>query len=94
MITSTIHDLSLIACDKINKNFQRDVKRCGLGANGYGSIGFDGSILGCQEQTSKFDDNNIFYLGNIYNQGIEKIRHEKLLKLYSKTIQSKSSNKN
>lgn len=58
---------------------QRNFFRCGLGTT-FGSIGYDGSIYGCQEQPSK--KNNIFYLGNINKQGIEAERHKKLLSTY------------
>ena len=61
----------------INKN----VERCGLGTNS-ASVGYDGSIYGCQEQTSK--ENNIFYLGNIFT-GINIEKHKQLLSNYSFT---------
>ena len=56
------------------------VLRCGLGTT-TGSIGYDGSIYGCQEQTSK-NNKNIFFIGNIYNGGIDIEKHKKLLKFY------------
>lgn len=56
-----------------------NVLRCGLGTT-LASIGYDGKIYGCQEQTSKIDK-NIFLIGDIYN-GIDVSRHELLLKSY------------
>jgi radical SAM protein with 4Fe4S-binding SPASM domain len=61
---------------EINRNCQR----CGLGTS-FGSIGYDGNIYGCQEQDSKGTD-NIFYIGNIFNGGINKKLHIKLLSEY------------
>lgn len=55
--------------------------RCGLGTI-YGSIGYDGTIYGCQEQDSKNNANNLFNLGNIYTGGINKKKHKKLLKKF------------
>lgn len=55
--------------------------RCGLGTN-FGSIAYDGTIYGCQEQDSRGQD-NIFNLGNIYTGGIDIERQKKLLELYS-----------
>lgn len=59
----------------------REVARCGLGTVG-GSIAYDGTIYGCQEQDSHGKD-KIFMIGNIYNGGINKELHEKLLKTIS-----------
>ena len=56
------------------------LKRCGLGT-GLGAIGYDGSIYGCQEWTSRKNE-NIYYIGNIYKGGIDIKRHTKLLKTY------------
>lgn len=58
-------------------NQEKAINRCGLGMN-FGSIGYDGKIYGCQEQDSKFNADNIFYIGDIYN-GIDQARHTKLL---------------
>jgi len=66
----------------IDREICRSVNRCGLGTS-LGSIGYDGSIFGCQEQTSK-KENNIFYIGNIYENGIDQEKHKKLLTLYNK----------
>ena len=57
-------------------------ERCGLGVN-YGSIAYDGTIYGCQEQDSR-STSDIFKLGNIYTGGIEAERHKRLTSLYSK----------
>ena len=57
--------------------------RCGLGTT-YGSISYDGTIYGCQEQDSR-STNDLFKLGNIYTGGIEEERQIKLLKIYSQS---------
>lgn len=79
--------------NKINNRDYRLVKkpvmRCGLGTTSV-SVGYDGSIYGCQEQPSK--ENNIFYLGNILTNQIEKERHKKLLNLFYNTINEKCIN--
>ncbi len=54
--------------------------RCGMGT-GFGSIGYDGKIYGCQEQDSK-TDKNIFYIGDIFS-GIDIDKHISLLDTYS-----------
>ena len=73
----------LISFAKENKeiNISRNCMRCGLGTLS-GSIGYDGSIYGCQEQPSK-DITNIFYIGHLEN-GINKELHINLLKEYNK----------
>lgn len=50
--------------------------RCGLG-NGFGSINYKGDIFSCQEMPSRTNENEIFYLGNIFT-GIEQSRIELL----------------
>lgn len=57
-----------------------NVKRCGLGTTTC-SVGWDGNIYGCQEQTSK-GEKSFFYIGNIYNNGIDINKHKKLLEFY------------
>lgn len=75
-----IHDLD-VSTDRLMKSTsERQVIRCGLGT-GMGSIGYDGSIYGCQEQDSR-DKKNIFYIGDIYN-GINQEKHEHLLLKYA-----------
>ena len=86
-------DLHLLKQDKNQKKENRNPFRCGLGINGYGSIGYDGSILACQEQTSKNNDKNIFYLGNIYKKGIEKEKQNNLVKLYIESVKNECDNK-
>lgn len=54
--------------------------RCGLGTTSVG-IGVNGEIFGCQEHDS-YDSESIFYLGNIFKDGIEKNRHIRLLESY------------
>ena len=61
---------------------QLSVERCGLGT-AMGSISYDGTIYGCQEQTSGYEHNNIFILGNIFTGGIDVERHKKLLLAYT-----------
>lgn len=73
------HDLTIYQNKNESVDFQRSLFRCGLGTT-FGSVGFDGSIYGCQEQPSK-DNKNIFYIGNI-NTGIDKTRHSQLLSKY------------
>lgn len=71
------HDLNTLT----NKqNNERSIVRCGLGTS-MGSIGYDGSIYGCQEQDSKGKD-SIFYIGNI-DSGIDQGLHKRLLTKYS-----------
>ena len=62
-----------------NKKSSRSANRCGLGT-GMGSIGYDGSIYGCQEQDSLGHD-SFFYLGNIYD-GIDIEKHKQFLQEY------------
>ncbi len=50
--------------------------RCGMG-NGFGSINYKGDIFSCQEMPSRTNENEIFYLGNIFT-GIEQSRIELL----------------
>lgn len=57
------------------------LERCGLGTISLG-IGVDGSIFGCQEHNS-YSEEDIFYLGNIYKEGIEPERHLRLLMAYN-----------
>ena len=73
-------------------NINHSIYRCGLGT-GLGSIAYDGNIYGCQEQPSK-DDKNIFLIGNIFNGGIDKNKHSKLLKKYWERTQPKCENEN
>lgn len=56
-----------------------NLKRCGLGTT-LSSIGYDGKIYGCQEQTSK-TEKNIFLIGDIFS-GINVNQHKNLLKTY------------
>ena len=82
------HDLQILykegTEDLIDK--WQDIDRCGLGTQGV-AIGYDGSIYACQEQTTRSAKNDIFYLGNIYEQGVEIERHKRLLSLYYNTSQ-------
>lgn len=54
--------------------------RCGLGTSSLG-IGVKGEIFGCQEHNT-YDLTSPFYLGNIFKDGIERERHERLLHMY------------
>lgn len=49
---------------------------CGWGTVSFG-VGTDGRIFGCQERSSH-DDNDIFWIGDIFN-GIDEKKHRKLL---------------
>ena len=82
------HDLNTLTNNN-HKKTSRPAVRCGLGT-GMGSIGYDGSIFGCQEQTSKGKD-NIFYIGNL-NTGINKELHSRLLASYVEENQQMSEN--
>lgn len=76
---------------KIIRNKIRNIEHCGLGTIS-GSIGYNGNIYGCQEQDSQNLD-SIFYLGNIYKDGIEQDRHETLLKAWAYCGENKSENR-
>lgn len=69
-------------------NISRSCQRCGLGITS-GSIGYDGSIYGCQEQVSK--KNNIFYIGNL-SQNIDPYLHSILLSEYTQREKTISNN--
>jgi radical SAM protein with 4Fe4S-binding SPASM domain len=84
------HDLQVYNNFTPQLNINRSIIRCGMGTT-FGSIGYDGSIFGCQEQTSKTKD-NIFYLGNIFDTKIEKNKHIALLKEYNKKYISQCEN--
>lgn len=60
-------------------DFPHNLNRCGLGTT-LSSIGYDGKIYGCQEQTSKIDK-NIFFIGDIFS-GIDINKHKNLLETY------------
>jgi radical SAM protein with 4Fe4S-binding SPASM domain len=55
----------------------REIFRCGLGTTN-ASIGPNGDIYSCQEQTSQDSIDNPFYIGNIYD-GIDTEKHSALL---------------
>ena len=57
--------------------------RCGLGTT-IGGIGYDGSIYACQEWPT-IEQKNIFYIGDIFNGGIDPNKHSILLEKYIKT---------
>ena len=74
------------------RQLYKNVERCGLGTT-YSSIGYDGNIYGCQEQTSR-DEKNIFLIGNIYT-GIDQEKHYNLLnKFYNTKNESCINNEN
>lgn len=73
------------------KDIPHNILRCGLGTT-LGSIGYDGKIYGCQEQTSKIDK-NIFLIGDIFT-GIDKEKHANLLKTYYEGQEPVCKNKN
>lgn len=68
--------------DYYNINKHCSVWRCGLGT-ATGSISWDGSIYGCQEQVSQ-GHSTIFYIGSIYKNGIDIKKHYNLLSFYYK----------
>ena len=70
------HDLKVVR-NSFSNDWTHPIMRCGLGTS-LGSIGYDGSIYGCQEQTSQ-GPKSIFYIGNIFNGGIDKNKHLQLL---------------
>lgn len=84
------HDTEVLKQNKTELNISRSPQRCGMGT-GYGSIGFDGKIYGCQEQNSK-DLKNIFYIGDIYN-GIDTQKHMALLEKYTQQAIAQCENK-
>lgn len=51
--------------------------RCGLGTTSIG-VSTDGSLSACQENSTYYDQSNIFYIGDVFN-GIDKEKHLKLL---------------
>jgi uncharacterized protein len=65
----------------IDEKITMTTKRCGLGTTSCG-IGTRGEIFGCQEHNT-YDENDVFYLGNIYTGGVELDRQKKLLDFYS-----------
>ena len=72
--------LYLYAIGPAETNISRTPNRCGLGTTS-GSVGYDGSIYGCQEQVSK-DVADIFYIGDL-KTGINKNLHTNLLQKYT-----------
>ena len=66
------------------------VMRCGLGT-GLGAIGYNGNIYACQEYTCQGDQTD-FYIGNIYNGGIDQEKHFKLLNMYYESYNKLSFN--
>lgn len=84
------HDLYAFNNIKLDFEESRSCQRCGLGT-GFGSIGYNGNIYGCQEQDSK-GSNSKFYLGNIY-QGIDINKHSLLLEEYQRPQKVMCENK-
>ena len=77
--TILIHDTAVID-NTFNNLVPNWDDNCGLGISHVG-INWNGDIYGCQEQTYNFDKNNdnIFLIGNIYQGGINKEKHIKLI---------------
>ena len=73
-------------------NAVKNVMRCGLGTSS-GSIGYNGDIYGCQEQDSKGVGASQFYIGNIYDGGIDVKLHDVLLKKYAYSGRNKCENR-
>lgn len=76
--------------NKEEKQIKDPLMRCGLGT-GLGAIGYNGNIYGCQEFTSQ-GENTLFYIGNIYKNGIDIQKHSELLKMYQNGIKQKKFN--
>lgn len=89
------HDIKQITNSFIDiDKYQLNINRCGLGTTNV-VFGPNGNIYSCQEQPSR-TNSNLFYLGNIYKDGIEKERHIQLINTYlndSKVISSSNPNK-
>lgn len=68
--------------DKDIYNIQKwiSLERCGLGTITV-AIGYDGKIYGCQEQVSP-NNKSIFLIGDLFNNGIDEIKHKNLLQIY------------
>lgn len=66
------------------------VMRCGLGTT-LGAIGYNGNIYGCQEYTCQ-GEQSIFYIGNIYQNGIDEKKHTQLLNMYYNNYNKTSFN--
>jgi len=62
---------------KYNKIEQRDCGHCGLGTTGAG-VGYNGELYACQELPSLGTENNLYYIGDIYNGIIEEKRRQLL----------------
>ena len=73
-------------------NAVKNVMRCGLGTTS-GSVGYNGDIYGCQEQDSKGVGASQFYIGNIYEGGIDTELHDALLKKYAFSGRNKCENR-
>lgn len=62
--------------------FEKGVHRCGLGTASVG-ISTEGKISGCQEYSSYIEENDLFYIGDVFN-GIDIDKHLTLLNAYMK----------
>lgn len=60
--------------------FSKSVYRCGLGTASVG-ISTEGKISGCQEYSSYIENNDLFYIGDVFN-GIDIDKHLVLLNSY------------
>lgn len=78
---SFLYALKFPAAKKESLQRDIDINVCGLGTVS-ASIDYKGNIFGCQEQVSNNNKNNIFFIGNIYNKGINKDLHFNLLSQY------------
>ena len=83
-----------VYCDTFNpsRNINHKVIRCGLGTT-LGSIGYDGKIYGCQEQTSQGTE-SFFYIGDITKNGIDPVEHKRLLAAFNKQQENYCIDKN
>lgn len=60
--------------------FTKSPHRCGLGTASVG-VSVDGKLSGCQEYSTFIDDEDLFYIGNVYD-GIDENKHLNLLNKY------------
>lgn len=58
----------------------KDVQRCGLGTASVG-VSTEGKLSGCQEYSSYISEEDLFYIGDVFN-GINQEKHLKLLNSY------------
>lgn len=60
--------------------FEKSPHRCGLGTASVG-VSVDGKLSGCQEYSTYIEENDLFYIGDVFT-GIDEEKHLKLLNKY------------